>query len=64
MNDLFMEIIRAKNRLNRELTDREIEMIYLACFDIDRFREMLEVPESDVEAMKFGIDWVVNHLLR
>ena len=64
MNDLFMEIIKAKNRLGRELTDREIEQIYLACFDIDRFREIVELPKDDVEAVKFGIDWVINHLLR
>ncbi len=69
MNDLFMKVISSKNKLNRELTDEEIELIYLACFDIDNFKKFakkisMRVPEKDIDLMKFGISWVANELLK
>jgi Fe-S-cluster containining protein len=40
MSDLLMEIISLRNRSGRkELTDREKELFYLACYDLDRFRD-------------------------
>jgi Fe-S-cluster containining protein len=40
MNDLLMEIISLMNRSGRkELTDKEKESFYLACYDMDRFRD-------------------------
>jgi len=68
MNDIFMKIISRKNKLSRELTYKELRLIYLACFDIDGFRRFAEknsikVPEDDVELMKFGIDWISRKLI-
>ncbi len=68
MNDLFMRVISKKNEIGRELSDEELRIVYLACFDVDRFRKYameksLSLPESDVEIMKFGINWVVNEVL-
>ena len=40
MNDLLMDIISLKNRSKRSgLTNRENELFYLACYDLDRFRD-------------------------
>ena len=40
MNDLLMEIISLKNRRGRKrLTGEEAEWFYLACYDMDRFRD-------------------------
>lgn len=70
MNDLFMELISSKYKSNKRLNDEEIQLFYMACFDIDRFREFVEENnllntfdveiniEDDVELMKFGIDWL------
>lgn len=42
MNDLLMDIISLKNRSNRRRLDhRENELFYLACYDLDRFRELV-----------------------
>jgi len=40
MNDLLMDIISLKNRSHgRKLTHKENELFYLACYDLDRFRD-------------------------
>jgi hypothetical protein len=40
MNDLLMDIISLKNRSGRNrLSDTENELFYLACYDLDRFRD-------------------------
>ncbi len=42
MNDLLMDIISLKNRSGRKrLTQRENELFYLACYDLDRFRDLV-----------------------
>ena len=70
MNDLFMELISAKNRLGRELNERELELIYMACFDIDRFRDFItkagyDVSDySDEELIRFSIKWVIKEVLK
>ncbi len=69
MNDVFMELISAKNRCKRELSEDEIKMVYTACFDIDRFREYLSenydvLSYSDEELMVFAIKWVIKNILQ
>lgn len=40
MNDLLMDIISLKNRTAKNrLTHQENALFYLACYDLDRFRE-------------------------
>jgi len=42
MNDLLMDIISLKNRrVKTRLTQKENESFYLACYDLDRFREVV-----------------------
>lgn len=42
MNDLLMDIISLKNRSGRKrLTQKENELFYLACYDLDRFRDLV-----------------------
>ena len=42
MNDLLMDIISLKNRSGRKrLTHKENELFYLACYDLDRFRDLV-----------------------
>ncbi|HID30267.1 MAG TPA: YkgJ family cysteine cluster protein [Desulfobacterales bacterium] len=42
MNDLLMDIISLKNRSGRKrLTHGENELFYLACYDLDRFRNLV-----------------------
>jgi Fe-S-cluster containining protein len=42
MNDLLMDIISLKNRSGRKrLTHEENELFYLACYDLDRFRDLV-----------------------
>ena len=42
MNNLLMDIISLKNRSGRKrLTHRENELFYLACYDLDRFRDLV-----------------------
>jgi hypothetical protein len=42
MNDLLMGIISLKNRSGRKrLTHEENELFYLACYDLDRFRDLI-----------------------
>ncbi len=70
MNDLFMELISAKNECKRELSREEVETIYTACFDLDRFRYIVYREGYDVfdfddeKLMKFAIKWVIEEILR
>lgn len=42
MNDLLMEIISLKNRSGRKrLEQQENELFYLACYDLDRYRDFV-----------------------
>lgn len=42
MNDLLMDIISLKNRSGRKrLAHKENELFYLACYDLDRFRDLV-----------------------
>ncbi len=59
MNDLFFELVSAKNRSGRTLEEREIEEIYKACFDVDRFKREKGI-EDDIEALKEGIKYSIN----
>ena len=62
MNDLLMEIISSKNRSGRKaLSEEERELFYLACYDIDRFRdfafekqlwEACDVKELDMKRLE------------
>ncbi len=59
MNDLLMDIISLKNKSRtRRLTQSENELFYLACYDLDRFRNLvfekrlLEAHPVEEEIMK------------
>lgn len=39
MNDLMMEIISLNNQSKRELNREEADLFYMACYDLDRFRD-------------------------
>lgn len=54
MNDLFFELISAKNRSEKMLNSGEIEEVYRCCFDIDTFKLETGIND-DVEALKEGI---------
>ena len=42
MNDLLMDIISLKNRSGKKrLAHKENELFYLACYDLDRFRDLV-----------------------
>ncbi len=41
-NDLFGEIIFARNKLDRPLSADELDQIYLACYELERFRSLAE----------------------
>ena len=42
MNDLLMEIISLKNRsVRKTLEKQENELFYLACYDLDRYRDFV-----------------------
>lgn len=72
MNDLFMEVISGKMKVNRDLSDRELKMFYMACYNMDKFREFVTstkfldyfdvdeniANESDEEVMKLGLKYV------
>ncbi len=59
MNDLFFELISAKNRSGRNLTDGELERIYRACFDVDWFKKETGI-DGDLEALKEGIRFSID----
>ena len=45
MNDLLMEIISRNNRSRtKELSAQEKDLFYLACYDLDRFRDSAAQP--------------------
>ncbi|MFO7967119.1 MAG: YkgJ family cysteine cluster protein [Archaeoglobaceae archaeon] len=73
MNDLFMEVISGKlKNPDKQLTDKELKMFYMACYNIDKFREFVAstkfldyfdvdeniVDGSDAEIMKLGFKYV------
>ncbi|RLI73353.1 YkgJ family cysteine cluster protein [Archaeoglobales archaeon] len=68
MNDLFMGLISSKYKSNKKLDDKEIQLFYMACFDVDRFRGFVAENnllntfnvdiKDDIELMKFGINWL------
>ncbi|RLI78751.1 YkgJ family cysteine cluster protein [Archaeoglobales archaeon] len=70
MNDLFMELISSKHKSGKRLNDEEIQLVYMACFDVDQFRGFVKENEllnkldveidiqDDVELMRFGINWL------
>jgi len=71
MNDVFMELISAKYESGKTLNQDELQLFYLACYDVDRFREFvtsrsLDVEEKilkdDEELVKFGIRWLKQTL--
>ncbi len=62
MNDLFAELI-AVARAKRFGAD-VAEKIYMACFDLDRFRMATRLKCDDVELMKKGIRWSISLLER
>jgi len=62
MNDLFFELIAVKNRTGKNLTDREINAIYRACFDIDGFKSNTGI-EDDIEALRKGIMFSIRLIL-
>ncbi len=70
MNDLFMELIAAKQRIGRKLNHEEIQLFYLACFNIDEFRKfalkegILNKSMDDVELMKFGFKWIKEKVFK
>ena len=71
MNDIFMELISAKYESQKVLSENELKLFYLACYDVDSFRDFvvnksLNVEEGvlkdDEELVKFGIRWVKQTL--
>ncbi len=41
-NDLFSEIIFARNKLDRPLSADELDQVYMATYDLERFRKYVE----------------------
>jgi hypothetical protein len=79
MNDIFMRLLESRlKRPDRQFTDKELTMFYMACYNLDRFRKFVNetnfleyfevdethINESDVELMKLGIDWIRFSLFR
>ncbi len=60
-NDLFSEIVFARQHMDRPLTADELDLIYLACYGLESFRELLEkgtLPKGDLfgEALKKALE--------
>ncbi|WP_202319439.1 YkgJ family cysteine cluster protein [Archaeoglobus neptunius] len=62
MNDIFFQLITAKNRVCRSLSRDEIRKIYESCFDIDSFRARTGIRD-DLEALMEGIRFSISLLL-
>lgn len=70
MNDMLMEIISLKNRFRPGPLDmKSRHFFHTACYDLDAFRTQTDnlnidadtlalIKSSDVELLKFGIQWV------
>jgi hypothetical protein len=57
MNDEFMKVILAKAQITRELNSGEVEEVYTACFDLDKFRIERKLGDiDDLEVLKRGIE--------
>ena len=54
MNDLFFQLIAAKERCGRDLSKVEVERVYSLCFDTDRLKLETGI-EDDKKAMVEGI---------
>lgn len=59
MNDLFFQLIAAKNRAERDLGEDEVMEVYMACFDIDDFKGQMGI-DDDLEALKRGIELAIE----
>lgn len=79
MNDLFMEVLASRMKCpERQFTDKELKMFYMACYNIDRFKDFVSqtsfldyfdidegiVNASDEELMKLAIKWVRFSIFR
>jgi len=79
MNDLFMKVLSSKLKSpKKELTDKELKMFYMACYNIDQFRQFISqtsfidyfdvdeniAEKSDEELLKLGFDWLRFSLFR
>lgn len=79
MNDLFMKVLSSKLKSPKnELTDKELKMFYLACYNLDQFRQFVSqtnfldyfdvneniAEKSDEELLKLGFDWVRFSIFR
>jgi len=62
MNDVFFELISAKNKAGRDLTEEELEKIYRVCFDVDQFKREKGIND-DLDALKKGIKSSINLIL-
>ena len=68
MNDHFMKLVEAKQKSKKKLNRDEMELFYMTCFDIDRFRhfaienEIIKENLNDVELMYQGIVWLKKTL--
>ncbi|AEA47194.1 YkgJ family cysteine cluster protein [Archaeoglobus veneficus] len=71
MNDVFMELVLGLYSSGRKLSNEEMQKFYMACYDIDRFREFArengiadnETLEDDEKLVEFGINWLKQTLL-
>jgi hypothetical protein len=61
MNDLMLDILSLKRRRGKALTREEKELFYMACYDLDRFRDLTfekrlweaaPITEAGVEALR------------
>jgi len=66
MNDVFMELVLGIYTTGKKLNDEELQKFYMACYDVDRFREFAlanlgvsdEVIRDDEKLIEFGIEWL------
>ena len=78
MNDLFSEIIFARNKLNRPLSADELDSVYLATYELERFRALVErgelkdlfpeeeikkALENDEDLLVLGMKWIKKAIL-
>jgi Fe-S-cluster containining protein len=73
MNDMMMEIIGLKNQMKPGRLDPELnERVYLALYDLDRFRTVVAEqadapPESvlsdDLSLLKYAMSWIARQLM-
>jgi Fe-S-cluster containining protein len=72
MNDVFMELVLDIYSTGRKLSEDELKLFYVTCYNIDKFRELVlakqeelevsdEVLKDDEKLMMFGIDWLKQY---